>query len=70
MDDAKRLLDQQLKQTDRAVLSAGGSISRKQADTHALTEYEKLKTKQRSDRKTVADGKIAELKEAARKLGK
>lgn len=68
MDDARRLLDGQLKQMGRAVLDSGGQVSRKQANEHALAEYDRFKAGRKAKKKAVADAQIAALKAAAKKL--
>lgn len=61
MDDAKRLMDDQLKGLGRAVLLDGGSVQRRHADTHAIREYEKFDALRKEARKLAADGRVAKL---------
>ena len=68
MDDARRLLDAQLKQTGRSVLQDGGTVSRKQADKRALAEYEKFNTIRKAERKAQADERISALRAEVRTL--
>lgn len=68
MEDARRLLDNQLKQMGRVVLNAGGRVSRRQADEHALAQYEKFDAQRKADKKAAVDARIAALKAEARKL--
>lgn len=68
MEDARRLLDTQLKQMGRVVLRDGGHVSRKTADKYALAEYEKFNAKRKAERKAQADARISALKAEAKKL--
>lgn len=70
MQDAKKLLDQQLKQMSRGVLSSGGSIGRAQAIAHAESEYKKFDSKRKAAKRAVAEEQMAALKAEAKKLPK
>jgi hypothetical protein len=70
MQDAKDLLDRQLKQMSRGVLASGGSVGRAQAIAHAEMEYEKFDAQRKIEKKAKADDQIAALKAAAKKLPK
>lgn len=70
MDDAKKFLDQQLRQMGRAVLSSGGSVKRDHAIAHAENEYNKFKLAQKAEKKEIADAQVAEIIKAGKKLPK
>ncbi|NIJ07611.1 hypothetical protein FHS31_001207 [Sphingomonas vulcanisoli] len=62
MDDAKRILDDQLRSLGRVVLSHGGSISKADADRHAEHQYQRYSEKRKAERQIEADRAITELK--------
>lgn len=68
MDDARKLLEDQLKMMGRVVLDSGGSISRPRADAHALQEYEQFNAARKAKKKLEAEARIAELKAEAKRL--
>jgi hypothetical protein len=68
MADAERLLDQQLRQLSRAVLSRGGKVSTEDAQAHAKGEYKKFDARRRLERKQQADAELGALKAAAKSL--
>ncbi|WP_417272742.1 RhuM family protein [Celeribacter halophilus] len=70
MDDAKKFLDQQLRQMGRAVLSSGGSVKRDHAIAHVESEYNKFKLAQKAEKKEIADDQVAEIIKAGKKLPK
>jgi hypothetical protein len=70
MDDARRLLDQQLKSLNRVVLAGGGHVSKKDADRHAERQYEIYNAKRKAERQLVADQALAALKEQNKELPK
>lgn len=62
MEDAKRLLDQQLKMLGRAVLANGGQISATDAKRHAEHQYAVYDTQRKAERQAEADRAIAALR--------
>lgn len=68
MADARRLLDDQLRNLGRAVLSDGGRVSHEAAKQKAHAEYEKFDAARRQKRKEVTDAQIALLKAEGKKL--
>lgn len=70
MDDAKRLLDQQLKSLGRVVLTHGGHVSKSEADRYAERQYEIYSAKRKAERQLEADRALAALKEQERSLPK
>ncbi len=66
--DAKRLLDEQLRNLGRVVLNGGGRISHDTAKRKAHAEYEKFDAARRQLRKDQADTQIAALKAEGKKL--
>lgn len=68
MADARRLLDDQLKNLGRSVLRDGGRISAEAARNKACAEYELFDEKRRLQRKEEADAQIAALKAEGKKL--
>jgi hypothetical protein len=70
MQDAKDLLDKQLKQMSRSVLSSGGSVGRDQAIAHAESEYAQFDAERKSAKRALAKEQMAALKAEAMKLPK
>lgn len=70
MDEARALLDAQLKQLGRSVLSGGGSISHDQAKQVAETEYAKFDAIRRQYQLREVNAEIAELRRTADRLPK
>jgi hypothetical protein len=70
MLDAGRLLDQQLKQLNRAVLRGGGSVKSAAAKQHAFKHYDVFNEKRRALRHAEADERIAELKRQQKTVAK
>lgn len=70
MDDARRLLDDQLKNLGRAVLTSGGSIKTTDARRIAECEYEKFDKRRKLERHRQADENIAALAKEAKALPK
>ena len=70
MEDAKRLLDQQLRQLARPVLRDGGSVSAEEAKAHVKRQYKLFDEQRRLARKAAADAELAALKAEAKKLPK
>ncbi|WP_324740107.1 RhuM family protein [Tsuneonella sp. CC-YZS046] len=70
MDDAKRLLDDQLKSLGRVVLTHGGNVLKKDADRHAERQYEIYNAKRKAERQLEADRAMAALKEQNKALPK
>lgn len=68
MADARRLLDDQLRNLGRSVLRDGGRISAEAARNKACAEYELFYEKRRLQRKEEADAQIAALKAEGKKL--
>ena len=62
MQEASQLLDGQLKNLGRGVLSTGGTISMTDAKRHAEDECGKFKARQKQLRHEQADRAIAEIK--------
>ncbi|WP_367716832.1 RhuM family protein [Nitratireductor sp. GISD-1A_MAKvit] len=70
MEDATRLLDQQLDNLGRAVLRSGGSVSAEMAKDHARAEFERFSEQQKIERHKKADEHIAALVREANRLPK
>lgn len=70
MEDATRLLDQQLENLGRAVLRSGGSVSADAAKDHARAEFERFSKQQKIERYKKADEHIAALVREAKQLPK
>lgn len=70
MADAGKLLDQQLRQLGRTVLSSGGRIKTENAKQHAEQEYVSFAARRKAERHAVADQAIHELAKAAKELPK
>lgn len=70
MEDARQLLDRQLQQLGRAVLSGGGSVSADQAKAHAEAQYLAFDRQRKLERRREADAQIAELAAEAKGLPK
>ena len=68
MADARRLLDDQLRNLGRSVLRDGGRISAEAARNKACAEYELFDGQRRLQRKEEADAQIAALKAEGKKL--
>ena len=67
MADARRLLDEQLRNLGRTVLRGGGTVSTEAAKEKALREYGVWKSRQKVLRHQQADAAIAELAAEARR---
>ena len=70
MEDATRLLDQQLENLGRAVLRSGGSVSADAAKDHARAEFKRFSEQQKIERHKKADEHIAALVREAKQLPK
>jgi len=70
MEDARRLLDQQLQQLGRSVLKSGGLISAAQAKRKAEAEYDRYNDARRIARRQEAEENIAALAREAKGLGR
>lgn len=70
MEDARRLLDQQLRALNRAVLNHGGRVKMADAKRRAENEYELFNAHRKAERHKIADKAIAELKRAGKALPK
>ncbi|MCF4166968.1 virulence RhuM family protein [Zavarzinia compransoris] len=70
MADATRLLDRQLRDLGRSVLSGGGSIGIETARRHAETQYEAFDEQRKALRRADADRAIEELRAADKALPK
>ena len=70
MQDAQNLLDNQLKQLGRMVLSAGGSVKAADAKQKAEQEYLKFDHRRKQEQANEVDQQISALIEEARKLPK
>lgn len=68
MQDAERLLEQQLKGLGRRVLRDGGSVSAVKAKRHAETQYDKFDQQRKSERQRLAKKTINELAKVAKDL--
>lgn len=68
MEDARRLLDKQLGDLGRSVLTSGGRVSQASAKSRAHAEYDRFDSIRREQRKLDADAEIAELRRAAKAL--
>lgn len=68
MADARRLLDKQLHDLGRSVLTDGGRISHDAAKNRAHMEYDLFDDQRKAKRKAEADAAIAELKKAGDEL--
>ncbi|WP_371170133.1 RhuM family protein [Aliiroseovarius sp. 2305UL8-7] len=68
MLDVQSLLDKQLDNLGRVVLRDGGTVSKKQADSHARTEYAKYKEAKKVERHKKADEDIAALAQEVKRL--
>jgi len=68
MEDARRLLDNQLHSMGRTVLNDGGRISHDAAKRKAHAEYEKFDAARRLQRKEETDAQIAALRAESKKL--
>lgn len=70
MQDAQRLLDQQLQQLGRTVLRSGGSVKAAEARDHAEREYHRFDETRKERRHVEADERIAALAKEAKGLPK
>lgn len=70
MDQAAALLDAQLRNLGRVVLTHGGNIDHRKAEETAIREYEKFDAERREARRAIADGEYAALKSADQALPK
>lgn len=68
MQDAERLLEQQLKGLGRRVLKGGGSVSAVKAKRHAETQYDKFDQQRKAERQQLAKKTINELAKVAKDL--
>ena len=70
MEDAKKLLVQQLQQLGRAILRTGGSVKTTDAKRIAEREYDQFDKARKIERRREADERIAELAKEAKSLGR
>ena len=70
MQDARNLLDQQLRQLGRTVLRTGGSVKSSAAKRVAESHYKKFDQRRKLERQREADERIAALAKEAKKLPK
>jgi hypothetical protein len=70
MSEASKLLDAQLKQLSRPVLTHGGTASHTDAKSVSEAEYAKFDDIRRKYRKLEADQEIAQLRQASESLPK
>ena len=70
MGEARALLDLQLKNLHRAVLTHGGNVSSAQAEAHAKSEYRKFDEQRRLRRAQEIASELADLKAAQAHLPK
>lgn len=70
MDDARRILDQQLQSLGRVLLTHGGSISASDARRRAERQYEIYSVARKAERQAEGDKAIAALKEQSKALPK
>ncbi|PIW26042.1 MAG: DNA-binding protein [Rhodospirillales bacterium CG15_BIG_FIL_POST_REV_8_21_14_020_66_15] len=70
MADAEKLLEQQLKQLNRAVLRGGGTVKSEDAQSHAKAQYAIFSENRRLARHAEADETIASLKAAQKSISK
>lgn len=70
MEDARKLLDQQLLQLNRVVLRAGGSVKASAAKRRAEAEYSKFDRIRKKERQLEADRNLAALAKEAKGLPK
>jgi len=70
MDDARRILDQQLQALGRVVLTHGGSVSASDAKHHAERQYEMYSAKRKIERQADTDKAIVALREQDQALPK
>ncbi|WP_285019596.1 RhuM family protein [Novosphingobium sp. fls2-241-R2A-195] len=70
MNDAQKLLDQNLKNLGRVVLTSGGHVSKSDADRHAEQQYKIYDEKRKAERRLEADRAIATLREQDKALPK
>lgn len=68
MSDAKQMLESQLKNLKRAVLSGGGRVQSSAAKAHAERHYEQFKARLKIERKQMADQSIADLTKEGKAL--
>lgn len=68
MDDARRLLDQQLRNLNRSVLTHGGSVRMSEAKARAELEYDRFDTTRKLARQQEADALIKQLSNEAKVL--
>ena len=68
MADARRLLDDQLRNLGRVVLTGGGRIAHEAAQRKAHAEYQKFDEARRKSRKEGEDARLAALKAEGKKL--
>jgi hypothetical protein len=70
MDEAKQLLDNQLKNLGRNILDHGGSVAMADARKYAERQYAIYKEEQKKLRHAVADKIISQIKGAQKILPK
>ncbi|WP_036258192.1 RhuM family protein [Methylocapsa aurea] len=70
MDDAKKLLDQQLRSLNRVVLTHGGHVKMTDAKQRAEQQYEIFSADRKIERQKEADRVIAELRRTEKSLPK
>ncbi len=68
MQEAERLLEQQLKGLGRRVLKDGGSVSAVKAKRHAEAQYDKFDQQRKAERQQLAKKTINELAKVAKDL--
>ena len=70
MVEAEALLDAQLKQLNRPVLTRGGRISRADADRHVKAQFKSFDKQRKLTRQKEADVALAELRKTETALPK
>lgn len=70
MTEAAALLDKQLRNLSRPVLTHGGNVSHEMADAHAKSEYRKFDDARRVERAERTRRELAELKATGKKIEK
>jgi len=70
MSDAARLLDQQLRNLHRLVLTHGGQIPHHRAEARAKSEYQRFNERRRAVRAADTQAEIVSLKQADKQLPK
>ena len=70
MDDASRLLDQQLASLNRVVLGHGGDVRHEHAEAAARAQYKLFDDRRRAARRAEADRDLAALRQTDKALPK